>query len=170
TSDQTAVDPYSNRVARSAGVDFKYGLTRSVMADFTYNTDFAQVEEDLQQINLTRLSLFFPERRDFFLETQGIFAFGGSPVNSGGDVPILFFSRRIGLESGQAIPVLGGGRVAGKAGRYDFGLLHIVTDETPVAAAPRTEFSVVRVKRALFRQSYVGVLAARRSPATGGRN
>ena len=73
-------------------------------------TDFAQVEEDLQQINLTRFSLFFPEKRDFFIEGQGIFDFGGVQAgNSPGDVPLLFFSRQIGLSQGQAVPVLGGG-------------------------------------------------------------
>ena len=72
-------------------------------------TDFAQVEEDLQQINLTRFSVFFPEKRDFFIEGQGIFDFGGVQAgNSPGDVPLLFFSRQIGLSQGQAVPVLGG--------------------------------------------------------------
>ena len=94
----------------------KYGLTRGLTADLTVNTDFAQVEEDQQQINLTRFSLFFPEKRDFFLEGQGIFDFGGQSGQRAGTMPILFFSRRIGLSSGQAVPVIAGGRVTGKAG------------------------------------------------------
>ena len=69
--------PFNNDFDGNVGFDFKYGLTRSLIADATVNTDFAQVEEDLQQVNLTRFSLFFPEKRDFFLEGQGIFAFGG---------------------------------------------------------------------------------------------
>ena len=87
--------------ARNAGIDVKYGLTRGLTADLTVNTDFAQVEEDQQQINLTRFNLFFPEKRDFFLEGQGIFDFGGqSGQRASGAIPIMFFSRRIGLSSG----------------------------------------------------------------------
>ena len=90
-------DPTGN-----AGFDFKYGLTRSLIVDATYRTDFAQVEEDLQQINLTRFSLFFPEKRDFFIEGQGIFDFGGvQSGNTPGDVPLMFFSRQIGLSAGR---------------------------------------------------------------------
>jgi hypothetical protein len=102
------------------GVDAKYGLSRSLTADVTVNTDFAQVEEDLQQINLTRFSVLFPEKRDFFLEGQGIYAFGGRNLSGRGsgdtdDVPIMFFSRQIGLLGSQTIPVLAGARVTGKA-------------------------------------------------------
>ena len=78
TTDNAATVPYNDRLAGSAGIDFKYGLTRSLTADVTVNTDFAQVEEDVQQVNLTRFSLFFPEKREFFLEGQGIFDFGGA--------------------------------------------------------------------------------------------
>ena len=80
------------------GLDVKYGLTENLSADVTYNTDFAQVEADEQQLNLTRFSLFFPEKREFFLENQGTFAFGGMVP---ADMPILFYSRRIGLSQGQ---------------------------------------------------------------------
>jgi hypothetical protein len=77
-------------------------VTRSLIADATYRTDFAQVEEDLQQINLTRFSVFFPEKRDFFIEGQGIFDFAGvQSGNTPGDVPLLFFSRQIGLAGGR---------------------------------------------------------------------
>ena len=83
----------------------KYGITQNLTADFTYNTDFAQVEADEQQVNLTRFSLFFPEKREFFLENQGTFAFGGaaderSATAGASDTPMLFYSRRIGLEPG----------------------------------------------------------------------
>ena len=82
------------------GVDVKYGLTQNLTADFTYNTDFAQVEADEQQVNLTRFSLFFPEKREFFLENRGLFGFGGVDTSNGGDTPILFYSRRIGFDMG----------------------------------------------------------------------
>src|SRR4029453_1502338 len=97
TTDHAAAAPFDNRFSPNAGFDFKYGLTRGLIADAPVNTHFAQVEEDVQQINLTRFTLQFPEKRDFFLEGQGVFNFGG---NRGGgnsnDIPILFFSRRIG--------------------------------------------------------------------------
>ncbi len=98
-----AIPVISRDVDGEAGIDVKYGLTRSLIADFTVNTDFAQVETDEQQVNLTRFSLFFPEKREFFLEGQGIFEFAGLRQDGGGGVPngpILFFSRRIGLERG----------------------------------------------------------------------
>ena len=94
-TDRLARPALSNDPDGDFGVDVKYGLTQSLTADFTYNTDFAQVEVDTQQVNLTRFSLFFPEKREFFLEGQGIFEFGGAG-SAGGTTPILFFSRRIG--------------------------------------------------------------------------
>ena len=91
-TDLAAAQPYTNDPARNIGFDFKYGLTRGLTMDATVNTDFAQVEEDLQQVNLTRFSLFFPETRDFFLDGRGIFDFGTGRTG-GGDVPTVFFSR-----------------------------------------------------------------------------
>ena len=93
------------------GLDFKYGLTPSLTLDLSYKTDFAQVEADQEQINLTRFSLFFPEKRDFFLEGAGIFEFGErvERQGSGGRPPtLLFYSRRIGIEEGHNLPVLAG--------------------------------------------------------------
>ena len=95
------------------GLDIKYGVTQGLVADLTVNTDFAQVEADEQQVNLTRFSLFFPEKREFFLENQGLFTFGGAaagPFFGGGMTPILFYSRRIGLSAGQEVPIDVGGR------------------------------------------------------------
>ena len=126
TSDTGAVPALANQPGGDVGVDVKYGLTRSLTADFTYNTDFAQVEADEQQVNLTRFSLFFPEKREFFLENQGTFAFGGDR-GWGGDTPTLFYSRRIGLQGGREVPVEGGGRLTGRVGGFDLGLLHIRT-------------------------------------------
>ena len=172
TTDRTARVPFNNDGRGDAGFDFKYGLTRGLTLDATYRTDFAQVEEDQQQVNLTRYSLFFPEKRDFFLEGQPIFAFGGIPVGgqntNPGDIPVLFFSRQIGLSRGQAVPVIGGARVTGKAGRYQLGLVNIQTDDAPSAGALSTNFTVVRVRRDVLRRSNVGLIATRRGPSAGG--
>src|SRR5436190_5432681 len=130
TTDHTGTKPFDNKSESNSGFDFKYGLTRGLILDTTYRTDFAQVEEDQQQVNLTRYSLFFPEKRDFFLEGQAIFAFGGTNFGQNanpGEVPVLFFSRRIGLNNGLAVPVDAGARVAGKAGKYQIGMLNIQT-------------------------------------------
>jgi Domain of unknown function (DUF5916)/Carbohydrate family 9 binding domain-like len=150
----------------NAGFDFKYGLTRSLILDTTYRTDFAQVEEDLQQINLTRFSLFFPEKREFFIEGQGIFDFGGVQAgNSPGDVPLMFYSRRIGLNQGQAVPVVGGARLTGRQGAYSIGFLDIHTEDTPEAGAVATGFTALRLKRNVFQRSNVGIMATRRGPS-----
>jgi hypothetical protein len=153
----------------------KYGLTPSLTADFTYRTDFAQVEDDDQQVNLTRFNLLFPEKRDFFLEGQGIFAFGGAATSASSstssatpvNTPVLFFSRRIGLSGTRAVPIDAGGRLTGKAGRYSIGLLDIHTGDEPIAGAVATNFAVVRVKRDILRRSYVGVIGTHRSPSAG---
>src|SRR4029077_15057313 len=122
TTDLSGAQPFTNDGTGDLGVDLKYGLSRGLTADVTVNTDFAQIEEDLQQINLTRFSILFPEKRDFFLEGQGIYSFGGRTLagrGTGGDtddVPIMFFSRQIGLARGRTIPVIAGGRVTGKTG------------------------------------------------------
>ncbi len=167
TTDHAAAAPFSNRFSPNVGFDFKYGLTRGLIADATVNTDFAQVEEDLQQVNLTRFSLQFPEKRDFFLEGQGIFNFGGTRGGggSGNDVPILFFSRRIGLSQGQSVPVVAGGRLTGTVGKFGVGALDIQTDDKLSAGAVATNFTVLRLKRDILRRSNIGFLATRRTPA-----
>jgi len=160
--------PFDNRFDANAGIDFKYGLTRSLIADATVRTDFAQVEEDVQQVNLTRFSLFFPEKRDFFIEGQGIFDFGGVQAGSSpGDVPLLFYSRQIGLYDGQPVPVLGGARLTGRAGAYSLGVLNIQTDDKPEAGAVSTNFSALRLKRNVLRRSNIGLMATRRGPGAG---
>ena len=166
-TNKTVTPVRSNDLTGEVGLDVKYGLTRSLIADFTVNTDFAQVEADEQQVNLTRFSLFFPEKREFFLEGQGIFSFGDTgAVNWGGppsDTPVLFFSRRIGLEGGSEVPIRAGGRVTGRAGPYSIGLLNIQTGDSASADALSTNFSVVRVKRDMLRRSNFGVIYTRRS-------
>jgi hypothetical protein len=175
TTDTTVVDPFRNRRSGDLGGDLKYGLSRSLTADVTINTDFAQIEEDVQQINLTRFNLLFPEKRDFFLEGQGIYAFGGRSLSGRGsgdsdDVPIMFFSRQIGLQNGQTIPVIGGGRVTGKAGRYDIAALNIQTAEQESARALATNFTAVRVRRDILRRSNIGVMTTMRQPSGAGNS
>ena len=164
TSDVTAAPPTSNELASDIGVDVKYGITQNLTTDFTYNTDFAQVEADEQQVNLTRFSLFFPEKREFFLENQGLFGFGGaSATRASGDVPILFYSRRIGLHKGRNVPIQAGGRLTGRLGRFSLGALNIRTDNEVVSGAQPTNFAVMRVKRDVLRRSSLGLMLTGRS-------
>ena len=168
TGQAAAAGGMRNDIKAAIGADAKYGLTQNLTLDLTYNTDFAQVEADQQQVNLTRFSLFFPEKRDFFLENQGTFSFGGPPAFGTTDMPVLFYSRRIGLERGLAVPIRGGGRLTGRVGPYTLGVINMQTgDEEAVAAAP-TNFSVVRVKRDILRRSNVGVLMTGRKASAGG--
>ena len=163
---------------RDFGLDLRYGLTKSLTADITYNTDFAQVEVDEQQLNLTRFSLFFPEKREFFLEGQGLFTFGGAQQRFGSSTrngataqtPIVFFSRRIGLHDGQTVPIKVGGRLLGKVGSYNLGLLSIRTDAVPSAQLPETTFSVMRVKKDILRRSGIGLIATARTPSLSGHD
>ena len=168
TSDVTAIPPISNDLSKEIGVDVKYGLTQNLTADFTYNTDFAQVEADEQQVNLSRFSLFFPEKREFFLENRGLFGFGGVDTGTGGDTPILFYSRRIGFDLGRQAPIEAGGRVTGRVGRFSLGLLNIGSGEQEGSPSPRSNFSVVRVKRDVLRRSSVGLIFTGRSNIEGG--
>jgi hypothetical protein len=166
STDRKADPAVINDLTADFGLDLKYGLTQSVSADLTYNTDFAQVEADEAQVNLTRFSLFFPEKREFFLENQGTFSFGGIPTTgqtAGSDAPILFYSRRIGLDEGRAVPIQGGGRVTGRVGRYSIGLLNIQTGDEPRSGAGASNVSVVRVKRDILRRSSIGLLFTGRS-------
>jgi hypothetical protein len=166
-TDLAADVPYVNKGTANIGIDAKVGVTRGLTADFTYNTDFAQVEDDEQQVNLTRFSLFYPEKREFFLEGQGIFAFGGfTQRGSGrpGEIPLPFFSRRIGIdEEGRAVPILGGARLTGRAGKYTLGMVGIQTKQDDASGQPSTNFSVVRVRRDILRRSNVGLIMVNRS-------
>ncbi len=111
----------------NAGFDIKYGLTPSLTSDFSYKTDFGQVEADQEQINLTRFSLFFPEKRNFFLEGAGIFDFGERVSRQGGGT-LLFYSRRIGIQDGHDLPVLFGSKLTGRVGAYEIGALNMTTE------------------------------------------
>src|SRR5204862_3860479 len=129
-----------------------------------------------QRVNLTRFSLFFAEKRDFFLEGQGIFGFGPPTRESqsfGGAsslMPLIFFSRRIGLSGSQEVPILAGGRVTGRAGRNAVGLLNIETKESERAGAAATNFSVVRVRRDILRRSAIGLIGTHRAPLPAGND
>lgn len=147
------------RTTGEVGADLKYGVTPSLTLDLTYNTDFAQVEVDEQRTNLTRFPLFFPEKRPFFLENAGVFS-AGTP-----QAVDLFFTRRIGIDTlGNPVPILGGGRLSGRAGAATIGLLQIFTDDTPNAAGQ--SFSVGRVSREFGGRSRIGAIAVQRQ-ATG---
>ena len=165
TSDHTTVPQVSNAWGGDVGLDLKYGVTQNLVADLTVNTDFAQVEADEQQVNLTRFSLFFPEKREFFLENQGLFGFGGAGAGAfgSGEAPVLFYSRRIGLQDGREVPMQVGGRLTGRVGKFNLGVTNVQTGDEPVTGARATNFSVVRVKRDLLRRSSIGAIFTGRS-------
>jgi hypothetical protein len=157
-----ATDQLENKAR--AGADLKWGVRPNLTADFTLNTDFAQVEADEEQVNLTRFDLFFPEKRPFFLENASVFQFGAAQQVD------LFFSRRIGLSatgsSGVPIDIFGGGRLSGKIGSYNVGLLDM---QTETASDPRTgrlltpgnNFGVIRVQREVGRSNFGGIYVNR---------
>ena len=146
------------------GGDAKFGLTPSLTLDLTYNTDFAQVEVDEVRSNLTRFPLFFPEKRPFFLEGAGIFS-AGTP-----QAVDLFFSRRIGLnDSGQTVPIIGGGRLTGKVAGLTVGVLQLFTDDVePVS--PGNSYTVARVTRELGARSRIGGIFVQRIATSDGED
>lgn len=126
------------------GLDLKYNLTSNLTLDATINTDFAQAEADDQQVNLTRFSLFFPEKRQFFQERSSVFDFRMLGFDR------LFHSRRIGLHQGEAIPLLGGGRLVGRIEGWDVGVLNMQTARRGALDLPSENFGVVRLRRQVF--------------------
>ena len=146
----------SDRVV-DAGIDVKWGLTSNLTTDLTLNPDFAQVESDALQVNLTRFSLFYPEKREFFLENAGLFQFGLSRTAE------VFFSRRIGIHDGREVPILGGARVYGLMGDTNLGLMTMQTRES--GGFSGENFSVARVKHNIFGRSYVGGIVTSRQGA-----
>ena len=174
TTDRLRTVALNNDFDWDLGGDVKYGVTANLTADFTINTDFAQVEIDEQQVNLTRFSLFFPEKRDFFLEGRGVFDFarGGAGAQMGSvsssDTPTLFYSRRIGLNANRVIPIDVGGRLTGKVGDYGIGIMNIQAGDESVSRTPDTNFTVIRVKRDLLRRSTIGAMATNRSVTASG--
>lgn len=146
------------------GLDAKYEVRPGLVLDVTLNTDFAQVEVDDEQVNLSRFDLFFPEKREFFLENAGIFEFG---TRGGFEPPpfLLFFSRRIGIAEDGEVPLLGGVRLTGRVGAQTIGFLDVVTDSA--YDEPRTNFAVLRVKRDVGGRHFVGAMVTDRRWAHG---
>jgi len=160
----TLLDPSAEGGSGDFGMDLKWGVTPRLTLDLTYRTDFSQVEVDQEQVNLTRFSLFFPEKRDFFMENAGIFSFGDFTernVRQGASPRdfTLFHSRRIGLEGGRPVPILAGGRATGRAGGFDVGVLNMRTESAE--GLPAESFSVARVRRSLGGVQVGGLLASR---------
>ena len=161
---------------RAAGLDVKAGLTPSITMDATLNPDFAQAEADEQQVNLTQFSLFFPEKREFFLENSGVFYFGDIPRNQRQtsrfrppeEDLLLFFSRRIGLtDAGVQVPLYGGLRVTGRAGKYGLGALSMQSEGAD--DRPGQNYSVARVRRDVFGTGDIGaIVMSRQSAAASG--
>jgi hypothetical protein len=193
TSDKLRSPAVINDWTAAAGLDAKYGINANLTADLTINTDFAQVEVDEQQVNLTRFPVVFPEKRDFFLEGRGTFEFGRSSgqagfsgqINTVNQAPQLFFTRRIGLDNGREVSILAGGRVTGTVGRTAVGAMNMETGyESPsgvpqdlcgppyALCTPRTNFTVARVRQDILRRSTIGAIFTNRSnsPTVGGAN
>lgn len=133
-----------DEVSRDAGVDVKYNLTSNLTFDGTLNTDFAQVEADDQQVNLTRFSLFFPEKRQFFQERSALFDFATVYSDR------LFHSRQIGLQQGQPVPIIGGARMIGRLGAWDVGAISMQTSRRESANLGSENFGVFRLRRQIL--------------------
>jgi hypothetical protein len=151
------------------GVDVFYNVTPSLKLTTTVNTDFGETEVDARQINLSRFSLLFPEKRSFFLEGAGVFNFASTGPQGAGGIPAAgadvypFFSRQIGLLRGEEVPIDVGVKLTGTAGRTDVGVLDVRTRD--ISIVDDRNFFVARVKRNLLQQSYVGLLFTNGNPA-----
>jgi len=141
------------------GLDIKYGITQNLSLDLTFNTDFAQVESDRARINLTRFPLFFPEKREFFLENSSIFDYTFGFRNN------VFYSRRIGLSRGEEIPINAGARLVGRVNEFEIGLLNVQTSAR--GNEPNTNYGVARIKYDLFEQSYFGFIITNKISRNG---
>ena len=140
------------------GFDFSFNVKSGVKGSFTYNTDFAEAEVDDRKVNLTRFPLKLEEKRSFFLEGSSVYSF----ANSNGVIP--FFSRRIGISEGNKIPISYGGRINGQVGNYEMGLMNLNTDKSE--NIPAENFQIARVKKSIFKQSYIGMIYTDRSAKT----
>lgn len=151
--------PSSSDPRFNAGGDVLYDFTPNLRGTVSLRTDFAQVEADQEVINFTRFPLFFPERRDFFLEDAGLFTVGLEQEM------MMFYSRRIGLSDGQEVPILAAGKLSGRVGEYSVGVMNVQTESEDLtlpngssAFEPSTNYSVIRVKRNLFTNSSLGAI------------
>jgi hypothetical protein len=166
----------SNKPDLEPGLDLKYGISKALVMDITVNTDFAQVEADDQQINLTRYSLYFPEKRMFFLERASVFDF---PLGGNSN---LFYSRRIGLSDNdepEQVRIYGGGRITGRIKNWDVGFLDMQTaplsNRSPAEnfeyMLPSENFGVMRFRRQVINDnSYIGTMLTSRLGADGSYN
>jgi hypothetical protein len=155
----------TNKPTSEAGLDLKYGLTSNLTLDLTLNTDFAQVEADDYQINLTRFDLFFPEKRLFFQERGSIFDFSFGEYNQ------LFYSRRIGIYEEEAVRIYGGTRLVGRVGSWDLGFLDMQAAPVKDEDLPSENFGVLRARRRVFNSySYVGAMVTSRIGTDGSYN
>jgi hypothetical protein len=157
-----------NTLKGKPGLDMFYNVTPSLKLTATFNTDFGETEVDARQINLTRFSLFFPEKRSFFLEDAGVFNFSNTAIlappflSTARAQVIPFFSRQIGLVSGQEVPIEAGLKLTGKIGRTDVGVLNVRTSDTRLL--PEKDLFVARVRQNFLRQSYVGAIVTDGDP------
>ncbi|MFB0515817.1 MAG: DUF5916 domain-containing protein [Candidatus Neomarinimicrobiota bacterium] len=171
-SAQTAYEPVGDDPVRNLGLDIKYGLTSNLTLDFTVNTDFAQVEADDERVNLTRFSLFFPEKRLFFQERASLFDF------STGRQSRLFYSRCIGLCDYGTMPIIGGTRLVGRSGEWDLGLLDLQTarselydENDSTVIIPSENFGILRLRRRVLNPfSYIGGILTSRVGRNGSYN
>lgn len=168
---------FSVNKVQNFGVDAKVNLSSNVAMNLTWNTDFAQVEADQEQINLTRFSLYFPEKRDFFLDGAEIFNFGGQSISGRhgpGNGIRLFYSRRIGIQDGHQQPLLYGVKLFGKAGKFQTGVLNVMTqemtalDDDEEQFYPANNFTVVRLRRELLNRASVGAMLLNKEQIQGG--
>jgi len=168
---QRADDVSENSHQEDIGVDVKYGVLPGLNLDVTVNTDFAQAEVDNEQVNLSRFALFYPEKREFFLENAGMFSVG--TTNSTGRIADLFFSRRIGItENRLTVPIYGGARLSGKVGSNNIAIMDIQTEaqEGPSGTQiqPSQNFLVARYSRDVLGQSQIGGLVINKQDWEGG--
>jgi len=160
------LDALGSSTDRAVGLDLKSEILPGLLLDLTVNTDFAQVEVDDAQVNLTRFSLFFPEKRDFFLENAGVFDFGipGNPLEP--PAYQMFFSRQIGISEDGEVPIAGGARLTGRVGAQTVGFMSVATDAVPEGPGfqgiDRELFSVARVKRDVGESNYIGAMVVDR--------
>ena len=176
TSRTDIYEPRNSDTQIDGGVDVRYNVTPQMTFDFTYNTDFAQVEADEAIVNVTRFNVNLPEKRDFFLQGAGLFQFGASGQSGGSVVGYrsqnefkLFESRTIGIRDEQKIPLYGGAKLAGKAGDWSIGVLNFQSKETSLADGaiePSTNFTALKIKRDLFTNSNVGFMYLNKQSST----
>lgn len=152
-------NPFEKKYVYKPGLDIKYGISQMLSLDVTFNTDFAQVESDKAQINLTRFPLFFPEKRDFFLEGRNVFNFTLGGSNN------LFYSRRIGINKGEEVPIIAGAKLVGRLNDFELGVINMQTESK--GNEPTTNYGLARGKFDLFDQSYAGFLISNKVSKNG---